>query len=217
MHRSGTSALAGSLEQHGLHLGTVSTQDTHNVKGNRESAELRRLNEDVLRTSGGAWRAPPPTVEWQPEHWERARRAIAKHAGQPVWGFKDPRTLMTLEGWLTLVPDLEFVGVFRHPSRVARSLERRGGIDREAGVALWTAYNSRLRDLHEQRSFPLLCFDDEPSELQRKLDEVARLLGLRDTAPDEPFFEPALRDEVPVEPASPEAEDLYGDLRARAL
>jgi len=217
MHRSGTSALAGSLEQHGLHLGTVSTRDTHNVKGNRESAELRRLNEDVLRTSGGAWRAPPPVVEWRPEHLERARRAIAKHAGRPAWGFKDPRTLMTLEGWLTLIPDLELVGVFRHPSRVARSLERRDGFDREAAVALWTAYNTRLRDLHEQRCFPLLCFDDDPSELQRKLDEAARSLGLHDSAADEPFFASALRDDVPVEPAPPAAEDLYEDLRARAL
>ena len=49
MHRSGTSALAGSLEQHGLFLGRVSTSNPHNPKGNRESAEVRRLNEDVLR------------------------------------------------------------------------------------------------------------------------------------------------------------------------
>ena len=134
MHRSGTSALAGSLEQHGLFLGHVSTSNSHNPKGNRESPEVRRLNEDVLRSSGGAWNAPPPVPSrWSADH-ERARRELlAEHAGRPVWGFKDPRTLLTLDGWLALVPDLELVGVFRHPMRVARSLERRNGMESGTG------------------------------------------------------------------------------------
>ena len=217
MHRSGTSALAGSLEQRGLFLGTVSTQNPHNPKGNRESSELRRLNEDVLRASGGAWSAPPPEVMWSPEHRERARRALAKHAGQPVWGFKDPRTLLTLEGWLALVPDLELVGVFRHPLRVARSLERRDGMDRAAAVALWTAYNRRLLDCLERRPFPLLCFDDDAPELERKLAAVADALGLREAGGEEPFFAAELREDGTAAAAPDEAQRLYEELRARAL
>ena len=217
MHRSGTSALAGSLEQRGLFLGTVSTENPHNAKGNREDTELRRLNEHVLQSSGGTWSAPPATVEWQAEHLERARLMIAQHAGRPVWGFKDPRTLLTLDGWVTLVPDLELVGVFRHPSRVARSLATRNGIDREAAVALWGAYNSRLRALLDRRPFPLLCFDDEPFVLERKLAEIARALKLRGEVQGEPFFAPTLRDDQPIEEAIPDAQRLYEDLRSRAL
>jgi len=217
MHRSGTSALAGSLEQHGLFLGTVSTQNPHNPKGNRESSELRRLNEDVLRASGGAWSAPPPEVRWRPEHRERARRALAKHAGRPVWGFKDPRTLLTLEGWLALVPDLELVGVFRHPLRVARSLERRDGMDRDAAVALWTDYNRRLLDCLERRSFPLVCFDDDATELERKLAAVASALKLGEVGEDEPFFAAELREDGTTEAAPAGAQRLYEELRARAL
>ena len=217
MHRSGTSALAGSLEQRGLFLGAVSTRNPHNPKGNRESSEVRRLNEDVLRASGGAWNAPPPEARWRHEHWERARRALAKHAGQPLWGFKDPRTLLTLDGWLALVPDLEFAGVFRHPLRVARSLERRDGMDREDAVALWTAYNRRLLERLERRPFPLVCFDDDPVELERKLAVVAGALELPGDAEGEPFFAPALREDAPVEAAPAEAQRLYEELRARAL
>ena len=40
MHRSGTSCLAGCLEELGLHLGTVITSAPHNKKGNRENPEL---------------------------------------------------------------------------------------------------------------------------------------------------------------------------------
>jgi len=217
MHRSGTSALAGSLEQHGLFLGHVSTSNAHNPKGNRESTEVRRLNEDVLRSSGGAWKAPPPDVRWSDDHDERARRLLADHAGQAVWGFKDPRTLLTLDGWHALVPDLEHVGIFRHPLRVARSLEQRDGMEREAAVALWRAYNERLIAAHRDRPFPLVCFDDEPAALAEKFSQVAGALGLADSAEDEEFFAPGLRRAEATDAAPPDAQALYDELRALAL
>jgi len=40
MHRSGTSALAGSLEGAGLNLGPVSTHEVDNAKGNREDTRI---------------------------------------------------------------------------------------------------------------------------------------------------------------------------------
>jgi hypothetical protein len=215
MHRSGTSALAGSLEQRGLYLGSVSTSNSHNAKGNRESAELRRLNEDVLRASGGAWRAPPPEIRWRPRHYATARELLSRQAGRPVWGFKDPRTLLTMRGWLALVPDLDFVAVVRHPSRVARSLARRDGLEHDVAVALWTTYNTRLRALLREREFPVLCFDDAPSRLTQRIDEIAGALALHERAP-EPFFAPALRDEAPVQATTPAAEALYRELRALA-
>jgi len=217
MHRSGTSALAGSLEQHGLFLGHVSTSNAHNPKGNRESTEVRRLNEDVLRSSGGAWKAPPAAVQWSADQQERARRLLADHAGRPAWGFKDPRTLLTLAGWQTLVPDLEHAGIFRHPLRVARSLEQRDGMDREAAVGLWRAYNERLLAAHRDRAFPLVCFDDEPQELGRKLLQVAAALGLQQRTEEETFFTPGLRRAEETGSAPPDAQALYDELRALAV
>ena len=37
MHRSGTSCLAGSLQEAGIYLGDVVTSAAHNQKGNREN------------------------------------------------------------------------------------------------------------------------------------------------------------------------------------
>ena len=125
MHRSGTSCLAGSLEQQGLFLGEVNTSAPWNRRGNRERFDVMNLQRDILEASGGSWYEPPPVAEWSMEHYERARAILAQHAGAPVWGFKDPRTLLTLEGWERLVPDLDAVGIFRHPLRVARSLQSR--------------------------------------------------------------------------------------------
>jgi hypothetical protein len=217
MHRSGTSALTGSLEQHGLFLGPVSTENLHNPKGNREILEVRQLNEDVLRSSGGAWDAPPPVVAWGAEHEARARSLLAEHAGRPVWGFKDPRTLLTLDGWLALVPDLERIGVFRHPMAVARSLERRNRMRTEEAVALWQAYNEVLLKELRRRPFPLLCFDEEPDALQHKLLEASRALGLHESPDEERFFVPEMRHAEPAETARPPAQALYDELRALAL
>jgi len=41
MHRSGTSCLAGSLQELGLYLGEVYDQNPHNPRGNRENAAAR--------------------------------------------------------------------------------------------------------------------------------------------------------------------------------
>ena len=61
MHRSGTSCLAGSLQEAGLYLGEVNTTAPHNAKGNRESRTIVALHDGLLQANGGAWDAPPGT------------------------------------------------------------------------------------------------------------------------------------------------------------
>src|SRR5918992_1057883 len=53
MHRSGTSAIAGMLADHGVELGPVSEQNRFNPRGNREIRELNRLHDRILERSGG--------------------------------------------------------------------------------------------------------------------------------------------------------------------
>ena len=217
MHRSGTSALAGSLQQRGLFLGRHSTRNTYNVRGNRENPAVVVLNEDVLAHSGGSWHAPPRAVQWRADHVERARAILGEYAEHPLWGFKDPRTLLTLDGWLGLVPDLEFAGVFRHPARVARSLAGRPKLRVEDPVEVWRVYNTRLLDLHRRSPFPIVCFDDDSAVLTHNLNRVAQMLGLEPAA-EERFFSDDLR-RMEEEPAGlPDGVSaLYEELRALAL
>jgi len=218
MHRSGTSALVGSLQQRGLFLGRHSKHNPYNLRGNRENPDVVLLNEDILKRNGGSWRAPPAAVEWAPDHVERGIAILGELSERPVWGFKDPRTLLTLDGWLQLVPDLEFVGVFRHPARVARSLASRPKLRVEDPVALWRSHNTRLLEVHRRSAFPIVCFDDDSDVLARNFNRVAELLGLAPATEEEPFFTEDLRgiDTEPVElPA--DVSLLYEELRAIAL
>jgi len=64
MHRSGTSAIAGSLEDCGVYLGDVNSCSPDNLKGNRELREVITLNEDLLKSAGGSWFSPPEKITW---------------------------------------------------------------------------------------------------------------------------------------------------------
>ena len=192
MHRSGTSALAGSLEAAGLPLGDVRSEGgASNAKGHREPGELINLHEDVLITSGGAWHMPPEQVIWTKRQRKRQGEFVSSRGGMPLWGWKEPRTLLVIDGWLDTLPGLEMVGTFRHPAAVARSLQRRHGSDTiDPWLQLWLAYDSALLRLAEERDFPLIDFD-LPAEAYaarlRSIIEELRLPGADD------FFDAALR------------------------
>jgi len=195
MHRSGTSCLAGSLEQRGLHLGEVYQWRPYNTKGNRENQRVMDLNDAVLAHSGGRWDQPPAALAWTAEHAARRDALIAELRGgsRGHWGFKDPRTLLTFDFWHQAIADARLVGTFRHPLAVARSLNARdAAMSLERGLALWQAYNERLLERHMSAPFPILCFDSDETGYRRTVDAVARDLGLG-PAPADEFFERGLR------------------------
>lgn len=215
MHRSGTSSLAGSLEEAGLHLGEVVTQAQHNRKGNRESLAVRDLNDRLLEHNGGAWDRPPATVLWDDDFRTQRAAVIAAHAADWRWGFKDPRTLLTLGFWQEGLPELALVGTFRHPSAVAASLERRDGLAPEVGLRLWEAYNLRLVAAYEAGPFPLVSFDLPSDEYAAAVGAMARALDL----PEQPgFFSEDLRHHGPVDdaPLPPSVVALYERLQGLA-
>src|SRR5205085_1596864 len=75
MHRSGTSCLAGTLEEAGLYLGEVIRKSPFNPKGNRENPLIMALHEELLSANSGSWDDPPREVVWSDEQ-RRARDEI---------------------------------------------------------------------------------------------------------------------------------------------
>lgn len=221
MHRSGTSSLAGSLEAAGLYLGDrdVAGKGTWNAKGNRESKVLMRLHEAVLKTNGGSWDHPPEEVTWSVEQRRTRDQFIRSRSTQRHWGFKDPRTILLIDGWLEALPDLAMVATIRHPVAVAQSLGRRagpspGGSDSmDDWLGLWLGYNERLLRLHETHAMPIIDFDLPPDRYQARLASLIEELGLHQPSGDEPFFESGLRSSDGTAVALPPAvEDVYRQL-----
>lgn len=146
MHRSGTSLLALLLHGCGLNLGRESelippTRD--NPDGHWEHREFVAVNDALLAALGGGWDLPPEL----PARWTQrpeiaplkahARKLIAGFPADRVWGWKDPRTSLTLGFWREVLPALKTILCVRHPVEVALSLRRRGLSSYAFGYALW--------------------------------------------------------------------------------
>jgi hypothetical protein len=222
MHRSGTSLLAGTLQECGLDLGDVNTVAPANEKGNRESWLLTALHEDLLRAAGGGWDRPPGRpVAWGPLHRSIRDLYVATFAGSPIWGFKDPRSLFCMDGWLEALPGLEAVGVFRHPVEVMRSLVHRtpARFTNEKALNVWMAYNRRLLDWQEMTGCPLLEYGDDRGAFNERAAAVAARLRLPRTpvAAELTFFEPDLRHQRADDSPLPEdVAAVYARLQDRA-
>ena len=201
MHRSGTSCLAGCLEEAGLYLGEVNRAAPFNKKGNNENKAVMDLNDDVLAANGGAWDDPAVrTVSWSPEQTQRLHDLIRSYPDDRVWGVKDPRMLLTMQGWLqTLSP--RFVGTFRHPEEVKRSLQRRaqawgGDMPDEQAYSLWRRYNENLLALHAQNAFPLIRYGSQMERYKSDLLQVLDRLELRSEGYEFNFLESSLKSEA---------------------
>jgi len=197
MHRSGTSCLTGNLEEAGLYLGDVKRASPYNPKGNRENRAIMTLNEEVLNANDSAWDAPPKDdtpVRWNTAHCAARDDVLASYPDDKVWGFKDPRTLFTLDGWRAALPGARLVGSVRHPLAVARSLHARSKkMPIEGGLALWTAYNTRLLHLSRNGPVPLVCFDWPPERYLESMSRLTQGLGLPPPEGGFSFFDPQLR------------------------
>lgn len=216
MHRSGTSFLTGSLQLAGLDLGKHSTADKYNPKGNRENADIVAFHNDVLAARGAAWNAPPALpVVFDAAEQARARALLAAYDRSAPWGFKDPRTLLMLPAWGALCPDARFVGIFRNPVAVARSLVARFGMPEDQALALWQHYNAALLALYDRSPFPIFCFDADAGHLHGRMNAAFPALGLSPLS-DEVFFSPDLRHhESPPEVIPDSCRPLYDALKAR--
>jgi len=221
MHRSGTSSLAGILEGAGLTLGKVSRQNLFNPKGNLESKKIIDLNDALLRHNGGAWDNPPARIDW-PEALKQERDLIIRgYRDSLLWGFKDPRLLLTLDGWLEGLSGhgVSFAATFRRPGSVAQSLYKRNQFSLEKSLFLWKTYNEKLLAYHEAFHFPVVSFDLPETDYRDAVERLLQRLALTPDRRPGDFFENELRYEAQAPEADfpPEIESLYKELERIAL
>lgn len=218
MHRSGSSCLAGSLEEQGLCLADVDRLPHTNPKGNRENREIMHLNNAVLADCGATWDEPPAgDAPWQSEHKAWRDKIIATYPKDRIWGFKDPRTLFTLGGWLEVLPEARLIASFRHPVPVARSLEARNKFPMEKGLEIWLRYNRRLLEVCGDHEVRMISFDSSTAEYQEGIRSLSAFVGLPYSGTQQSFFEAGLRrnsteDEYAL---PPEVARVYEELLAR--
>ena len=190
MARSGTSLTAKILEILGVYLGPEYDLDPDtwfNQKGNYEHMLFKDINEKIIAKLGyGNWQTLPPSF---PSGWEsssefdklkeQARSVIKRDfSNVPVWGWKDPRTCLTLSFWKSILPHMKYVICLRNPIDVARSSSRMFGHSPEHGVYLWLRF---LKSAFEgsvcgKRIF--IFYENWFKDLSEQLQDLARFLEM---------------------------------------
>ena len=215
MHRSGTSCLAGCLEDFGLNLGDVNRAAPHNLKGNNENPRFWAVHDAVLARVDAAWDRPPSgPVAWTATEIAALKAVLADY--EPLakpWGFKDPRATVLLDGWFEALPDLKLVGSIRHPLAVAASLAKRNGYSTEMSLGIWEAYNRAMLAWHERSPFAVLDYD--APDYETRVRGAASDLGL-DSSGAMPFRAAELTHQKADGPAPDAVAPLWARLQELA-
>ena len=187
MHRSGTSLLTRILNLIGLDLGSgqLSVEPAEdNLKGHWEHTDIVSLNDAILQVYGGSWDEPPLL----PHGWEKApliddlkQRAQMliedQFAGADLWGWKDPRSCLTLPFWQQLLPEMSYVICLRNPMDVARSLEHRNGFSAEKSSSLWFRYVNSALEHSEGKRRLVVFYEDLMDNCLGELQRLSDFLG----------------------------------------
>jgi hypothetical protein len=188
MHRSGTSFAARLVNLLGIDLGPESIHfkpTPDNPKGYWEHSGIVAINDEILQRLGGRWDHLPVRDDgWVRDPGlddlrERARHLIATDfSPRGRWGWKDPRTCITLPFWRDIVGGMQYVLVVRNPCAVIASLSRRDGMSYEQAEALWLQHVSASlsNTAGERRLF--VFYDDFLRETPRELQRLAMFLGV---------------------------------------
>ena len=123
-------------------------------KGHYEDLVFLRLNEDILTSAGGSWDNPPSEdniLACMDTFEDRIKKSIAnakntaEAKGFISWGFKDPRTCLTLPLFIPYLDNPRLIVSFRDSNEVAESLVKRDGMKRDKAISLCLEYNSRIK------------------------------------------------------------------------
>ena len=190
-HRSGTSMVTRIVNLLGVSLGAedqlLPPEDRDNARGYWEPRWMIELNEELLATLGsGTFEpfAPEPGWERSPALEplrERARSLLDRHfEGEARWGWKDPRTSLTLPFWREVAGrPLASVICVRSPADAVASALRRGVVDmhRWSYAERWLDYTARaLIDTTPQERL-LVFYEDVLRDPVQEARRLASFLG----------------------------------------
>ena len=146
MHNSATSFLAKCLKLGGVNIGENLLQaNDEKPDGFYENIDFLNLNEEILRNAEGSWNNPPSEEAiHKAANKEKIKETIKRNQSE-MWGWKDPRTALTIQEYLPyLDDDVYLIAIFRKPQKVRESLARIGKVDYKDSSKLIREYNKRI-------------------------------------------------------------------------
>lgn len=167
--------------------------DWSNPRGHFEDVDFLSLNEKILASAGGSWNDPPlyPDIlslrdDFQLDIRDLIQNKNENNSGRP-WGWKDPRTCLTIDLYLPFLRRPFVIWCRRDPAVISKSLLKRNQIQPAQGLALTEYYNEQINKfILRNPDIPVLALEyegviEDPEFWIRKLIDCLRL----DPEPDQ--------------------------------
>lgn len=171
----------------GVHLGSEKNllgPSSSNPKGYWEHQQFIKLNDEILKRLGGSWYAMPrfprgweKSSEFEDLQREAARSIAGDFSSADLWGWKDPRTCLTLPFWQRVLPNMKYVIGIRNPEDVVSSLQRRDGFSREQAQHLWLVYLRAALKHTFGRPRIVVSYEDLLDNWRDQLPRISQFIG----------------------------------------
>jgi hypothetical protein len=189
--RSGTSVVTGILRALGVDIGSP-LADKANPYGSFEDRDFADLHKKIFDLAGNKtyWNPPAPeTILTLKEKCGPLIEEVVRKKSRacPVWGWKHPRTILTLELFLPYLENPHLIAVFRNPLDIANSSVEHtkkytaDRVDFFQALTLVNFYSAEMvKVLERHRELPLMpvAFENVVSEPIKEAEKMANFLEL---------------------------------------
>ena len=192
MHRSGTSMLSGVLDRLGVDMGEDKPgRQVSNPMGHYEDGDFLSLNESILEKAGGSWDNPPSAenIQSQAASFTEEVQVVILSKEQAkqnqIWGWKDPRTSLTIQLYLPYLKNPSIIWCQRDPAAIAGSLLKRNNIPYQESERLTEYYQQQINNfLRGHSEIPVLIVSYQ--DIIDKPDFwIQKLIDFLDIEPEE--------------------------------
>lgn len=197
MHRSGTSLAARLVQSLGVYLGAPEeflAPNFANPEGYSELEAIVQAHDAIFEELSRSWDTMDPLPEgWHREprirpHRDRLEEIVRRtFAGRDTFGWKDPRTCLTLPLWKEIMDSqgisVQYLIVFRNPLDAAKSLATRERFEVRDALGLWLHYNLQILTETRGQTRAAIRYEDLLDDSSQAVSGLSEALSLE--KPDE--------------------------------
>jgi hypothetical protein len=186
MHRSGTSALTGTLSLLDVYLGSELMQSNFaNEKGYFENNIIYNINENLLFQINSSWDDvfyDESKLENIKEFNELKKTIQMEFEYANLFAIKDPRIAYLFPIYKKVLEELEIkikiIFPYRNPIEVTNSLKKRNNMSLEKGMLLWAYHFLLAEKFTRTYKRVFLSFDELIENPEKTINKISSSLSL---------------------------------------